>query len=85
MIAMAPRAAGSVGHVPHAGGAAARLSGGIIWLETEGHASLMRSRRALGPARAPFFGTLGAVFSPVSYLNLQKPTRDGRHKLLLGS
>ena len=30
-------------------------------LETEGHASLMRSRRALGPARAPFFGTLGAV------------------------
>ena len=29
MIAMAPRAAGSVGHVPHAGGAAARLSGGI--------------------------------------------------------
>ena len=64
MIAMAPRAAGSVGHVPHAGGAAARLSGGIIWLETEGHASLMRSRRALGPARAPFFGTLGAVFSP---------------------
>ena len=64
MIAMAPRAAGSVGHVPHAGGAAARLSGGIIWLETEGHASLMRSRRALGPARAPFFGTFGAVFSP---------------------
>ena len=64
MIAMAPRAAGSVGHVPHAGGAAARLSGGIIWLETEGHASLMRSRRALGPARAPFFDTLGAVFSP---------------------
>ena len=70
MIAMAPRAAGSVGHVPHAGGAAARLFGGIIWLETEGHASLMRSRRALGPARAPFFGTFGAVFSPVSYLNL---------------
>ena len=33
-------------------------------LETEGRASLMRSRRALGPARAPFFGTLGAVFSP---------------------
>ena len=33
-------------------------------LETEGHASLMRSRRALGPARAPFFGTFGAVFSP---------------------
>ena len=64
MIAMAPRAAGSVGHVPHAGGAAARLSGGIIWLETEGHASLMRSRRALGPARAPLFGTFGAVFSP---------------------
>ena len=63
-MAMAPRAAGSVGHVPHAGGAAARLSGGIIWLETEGHASLMRSRRALGPARAPFFGTFGAVFSP---------------------
>ena len=62
MIAMAPRAAGSVGHVPHAGGAAARLSGGIIWLETEGHASLMRSRRALGPARAPLFGTFGAVF-----------------------
>ena len=47
-------------------------------LGTEGHASLMRSRRALGPARAraPFFGTFGAVFSPVSYLNLQKPTRD---------
>ena len=65
MIAMAPRAAGSVGHVPHAGGAAARLSGGIIWLETEGHASFMRSRRALGPARAPFFGTLGAVFTPL--------------------
>ena len=65
MIAMAPRAAGSVGHVPHAGGAAARLSGGIIWLETEGHASLMRSRRALGPARAPFFGTFGAVFTPL--------------------
>ena len=33
-------------------------------LETEGHASLMRSRRALGPARAPLFGTFGAVFSP---------------------
>ena len=31
-------------------------------LETEGHASLMRSRRALGPARAPLFGTFGAVF-----------------------
>ena len=43
MIAMAPRATGRVGHVPHAGGAAARLSGGIIWLETEGRASLMRS------------------------------------------
>ena len=38
-------------------------------LETEGHASLMRSRRALGPARAPFFGTLGAVFMQ------QAPTR----------
>ena len=34
-------------------------------LETEGHASLMRSRRALGPARAPFFGTFGAVFTPL--------------------
>ena len=33
-------------------------------LETEGHASLMRSSLLLGPARAPFFGTFGAVFSP---------------------
>ena len=39
-------------------------------LETEGHASLMRSSLLLGPARAPFFGTFGAVFSPVSCLNL---------------
>ena len=39
-------------------------------LETEGHASLMRSSLLLGPARAPFFGTFGAVFIPVSYLNL---------------
>ena len=45
-------------------------------LETEGHASLMRSSLLLGPARAPFFGTFGAVFSPVSYLNLAHFCRD---------
>ena len=27
-----------------------RVYPGVFWLETEGHASLMRSRRALGPA-----------------------------------
>ena len=49
-IAMAPRAAGRVGDVSHAARAAARLARGMNWLETERRASLMRSRRALGPA-----------------------------------
>ena len=57
-IAMAPRASGRVGHVPHAARAAPRLSRGIIWLETEGRASLMRSRRALEIGTAAF-GTTG--------------------------
>ena len=51
-------------------------------LETEGHASLMRSSLLLGPARAPFFGTFGAVFSPVSYLNLLQPPRDASRHFL---
>ena len=49
-MAMAPRAAGRVGDVSHAARAAARLARGMNWLETERRASLMRSRRALGPA-----------------------------------
>ena len=51
-MAMAPRAAGRVGHVSHAARAAARLARGMNWLETERRASLMRSRRALGPAHS---------------------------------
>ena len=62
-MAMAPRASGLVGHVSHAVRAAARLARGMNWLETEGRASLMRSRRAVGPARAPLFDTFGEVFS----------------------
>ena len=49
-MAMAPRAAGRVGDVSHAARAAARLARGMNWLETERRASLMRIRRALGPA-----------------------------------
>ena len=49
-IAMAPRAAGRVRDVSHAARAAARLGRGMNCLETERRASLMRSRRALGPA-----------------------------------
>ena len=47
-------------------------------LGTEGHASLMRSRRALGPARAPFFGTFGAVFSPARGAPCFMPVVTGR-------
>ena len=56
-IAMAPRAAGRVRDVSHAARAAARLARGMNWLETERRASLMRSRRALGPAPMSWFLT----------------------------
>ena len=61
-MAMAPRAAGRVGHVSHAARAAARLARGMNWLETERRASLMRSKRALGPAPSALIWHFGAVF-----------------------
>ena len=38
------------------------IARGMNWLETEGRASLMRSRRALGPAPSALIWHFGAVF-----------------------
>ena len=61
---MAPRAAGRVGDVSHAARAAARLARGMNWLETERRASLMRSRRALGPAPSALIWHVWGGFQP---------------------
>ena len=75
-MAMAPRDAGRVGDVSHAARAAARLGRGMNWLETERRASLMRSRRALGPAPSALIWHVWGGFQPRAGRALLHAPRD---------
>ena len=75
LVAMAPRAAGSVGHVPHAGGAAARLSGGLSGAGNRGARLPHAQQTRTWPRASALIWHVWGGFQPRTFRGLSLPMR----------